>query len=503
MNRKISNILIVCNSDNTISKIDDYFQLKDVNVGHSRTYNEAVINCDENDYAVIVIDIGDEGIKLFKDLKTKIKLERVQIILVSADMNKDFEDIRNHSLYSFDIMSSPFLPEMLMAKIDFFIELDNLKIENSYLSKQMIENSRLASIGSLVPGIVHEVNNPLAGILGMAQLLDGKVGEDKNQLKIQKILEMGKRLSDTLNHVKKLSYASESDEWFRTDLNEVVKKSISLIQEQMVKHNIKVEIEYFKDLPAISGQEQMLEMLVHQLLINAKESFELDPTVSSREIRIKLDFKDGQVKLIYFDNATSIIDENENKLKGKCKFSKNAHLALVCNIINEHKGEMHFLDEDEDEDEDENKNKDFRILEIIFNKFEEALTQTSIDFNDTKTKKLFIVDDEDIIIEVLEDFLSIYFDVTTFIDSEEALKEIQKKQYDIILTDLKMPKFTGMDIMKASRELSPEKPVIIMSGFARDEGMMKNVRDQGARDILTKPFMDLDALVARLQSHVR
>lgn len=101
---------------------------------------------------------------------------------------------------------------------------------------------------------------------------------------------------------------------------------------------------------------------------------------------------------------------------------------------------------------------------------------------------ILVVDDEAGITEILSEVLQNKgYNVNSFQDPEKALKEIQSKTYDIVLTDLKMPKVDGIQIAKAAKKKSAETEVIVITGYASLESAIKALK-QNVYDYLFKPF---------------
>lgn len=101
---------------------------------------------------------------------------------------------------------------------------------------------------------------------------------------------------------------------------------------------------------------------------------------------------------------------------------------------------------------------------------------------------ILVVDDEAMIREVLADFLSLEgFTVRTAANGAEALTELSRSPCDLVLTDLKMPKMGGLELLDAIQKTMPHVVVVIMTGFGTIEtaiGAMK----RGAYDYILKPF---------------
>jgi two-component system response regulator PilR (NtrC family) len=103
-------------------------------------------------------------------------------------------------------------------------------------------------------------------------------------------------------------------------------------------------------------------------------------------------------------------------------------------------------------------------------------------------EKILIVDDE----PSMRDLLSILltragYQVTTVADGEEAIGHIGKEIFDLVITDLKMPKMEGLDVLKAVKKSNPETVVLVVTAFASTETAVEAMKC-GAYDYITKPF---------------
>ncbi|MEX2284155.1 MAG: sigma-54 dependent transcriptional regulator [Gemmatimonadota bacterium] len=106
--------------------------------------------------------------------------------------------------------------------------------------------------------------------------------------------------------------------------------------------------------------------------------------------------------------------------------------------------------------------------------------------------KIMVVDDERAILETVEILLrSEGFEPLVFQNGKDALDELQKGLPDIVVTDIRMPGVTGLDILEAVRAKDPEVPVILMTAQASLQSAVKAV-NQGAFYYLQKPFSNAD-----------
>ncbi len=102
--------------------------------------------------------------------------------------------------------------------------------------------------------------------------------------------------------------------------------------------------------------------------------------------------------------------------------------------------------------------------------------------------KILIVDDE----QSMRDFLAIMlkkegYEVATVEDGNEAIKATEEDIYDLIITDIKMPGRTGLDVLRHVKQVSPSTLVIVITAFSSTEDAVLAMK-QGALDYITKPF---------------
>jgi DNA-binding NtrC family response regulator len=102
-------------------------------------------------------------------------------------------------------------------------------------------------------------------------------------------------------------------------------------------------------------------------------------------------------------------------------------------------------------------------------------------------KSILVVDDEEIIRDFLLDVLGEDYDVTTVDDGDQAIKRLTKARFDLVITDLKMPRVSGEEVVKFARAKHPEAAVIVISGYSSLYAASQSVQS-GAGAFLSKPF---------------
>src|SRR5215510_6257724 len=102
--------------------------------------------------------------------------------------------------------------------------------------------------------------------------------------------------------------------------------------------------------------------------------------------------------------------------------------------------------------------------------------------------RVLVVDDEKVIREILSDFLTMEgYQVQSVEDGTLALKELQRRSYNLVISDLKMPRMGGLELLEKIGELNPNVLTVIMTGFGTVETAIEAMK-RGAYDYILKPF---------------
>ena len=114
------------------------------------------------------------------------------------------------------------------------------------------------------------------------------------------------------------------------------------------------------------------------------------------------------------------------------------------------------------------------------------------------TKTILIVDDNPNMSSLLVEMLEVFkYEAQRATDGFDALEKIDKNEYAMVITDMRMPKMTGLELLKAIKEKKPSLPVVMISGYSIDECDSDFVKNK-ADGFLNKPFMmaDIEALLS-------
>lgn len=175
-------------------------------------------------------------------------------------------------------------------------ELKGVITQERAMRAQIIERERLASIGSIVGGVAHEINNPLSSISAFAQLLlndDDLTAAQRESL--EAIYAEAMRAANVIKDLRAFARRSAS-ETGAVDLNEIVGRTVRLRSYQMDTGNVRVETQLDPNLPMVTGDPQQLQQVVVKLMSNAigsmKDGGTLLVATRAEDRRVVVEFAD-------------------------------------------------------------------------------------------------------------------------------------------------------------------------------------------------------------------
>ncbi|MGM0431282.1 MAG: ATP-binding protein [Spirochaetota bacterium] len=188
-----------------------------------------------------------------------------------------------------------------------FIEIINDITEQKNLQEELVRTEKMAGIGTLAAGIAHELNNPLAGISGTAEILLGEVEDSEQREYLDDILSYSQSAADV---IKELSVYSrrEVKNVEPVDIVRVLEFSLRLATRGIDAKNITVKRNYHA-LPLIDATESELQQLFLNLIVNAFQAMEGRGTLTLACME-----RDGFVHVIISDTGCGIEQKHLNQI---------------------------------------------------------------------------------------------------------------------------------------------------------------------------------------------
>jgi len=331
--------------------------------------------------------------------------------------------------------------------------------ERERLRTQLLQSEKMSSLGQLISGVAHELNNPLTGVLGFSQLLltTPELPEEmKTSLEtINKEAERARRIVKNL-----LTFARQRrPEKMKARINDVILRVLELRSYEMRVSNIHVEKKLEQQLPPILIDEHQIQQVFMNLIINAEQAmleahgrgkFEVTSTLDGNRNMLSISFKDDGPGIPQKDISKIFDPFFTTKPVGK---GTGLGLSIAFSIIQDHGGFIHVTS---DKDLGTTIKVDLPIT--VERTQEEVLAAAAVRATENVRKKtILVVDDEPSVVSLLKEALeNEEYSIETATSGAEALRKIEKLPLDAIISDLKMPGKGGEDIYLYCTENKPD-----------------------------------------------
>jgi two-component system NtrC family sensor kinase len=213
------------------------------------------------------------------------------------------------------------------------------------LRSKMIQNEKMAALGSLAGNIAHELNNPLTGIKSLAQILQQENGVNNELVsdlsEIEKATERSQKIIENLLDYSK---GNQSKKHEKFSLRDVVSKTLPMLKSALRPHSTDIELGEGNDF--VIGNPQLLQQVIFNLINNASQAM---PEAGTLTVHVKC--KESHVELFVADTGIGIPESVKEKMfepffttkeKGK---GTGLGLSLVGSVVTEHGGEISVTSE--------------------------------------------------------------------------------------------------------------------------------------------------------------
>ncbi|MBI5119319.1 PAS domain S-box protein [Candidatus Poribacteria bacterium] len=218
--------------------------------------------------------------------------------------------------------------------------------EQKRMQEELVQSKKLASIGELVSGVAHELNNPLTVVMGYSQLLttEQKLSEKHHEM-ARKILDAAARSKRIVENL--LAFARKKKlEKRETNINEILENTLSLREHTFTVNNIKVVRNYDEKLPPIYADGGQLQQVFLNLINNAFDAMHDSHQGGALEVRTCLLGRELMVEII--DDGPGVPEAIQEKIFDPFFTTKEVGkgtglgMSLSYGIVKEHGGRIYL-----------------------------------------------------------------------------------------------------------------------------------------------------------------
>jgi PAS domain S-box-containing protein len=371
--------------------------------------------------------------------------------------------------------------------------------EEVKLQDQLIQSQKMEAIGTLAGGIAHEFNNVLFAIMGHVELVMDDVPEgSRARLNLEKVLNAVERCSDMVKQILTFSRPKRT-KMIPLDLSPLVKDAINFLR-STIPTTIEINQRIEPDQKSVLGDTTQIHQLLMNLCLNASQAMENGKGTMSVELgEVVLDesfaalnpplVPGRYMRLVVADTGCGISPEIEKKIFDPYFTTKEVGkgtgmgLAVVQGIVRNHNGAITVSS-------DLGKGSIFSVfLPVLENKESRHEADSFDKIAPRGNEHILLVDDEPAVVEMLKIQLKrLGYKVTCSLKPEDALELFRQDphRFDVVITDLTMPKMNGLELAEKLSFIRLGLPIILCTGMNQVVST-PDVKEAGISLVIQKP----------------
>jgi|GEM_PF-1052568 len=532
-----SQVLIVEDDPNISRLIAELLKEANCTAQAVGTGAEALVQVDTGVFDLVILDwmLPDiAGDALCRRIKERHEDTFLPVLMLTA-RSELADRIAGLEAGADDYLTKPFHADELLARARALLRIRVAEVERSNALRalaqqhdklqeaynqlratqaQLLQTYKLAALGELVAGVAHELNNPLAIILGNAELLP-ELADEHDRRAVAQIIsgaQRARRVVQSLTTFARRGLINEN--WH--DPRDIVERTLDLRRAALRTDGIALDVEYGPGLPMLWIDGPQVQQVLLNLLLNAEQALIGQPTpqIVIRAFTLGMpvgappvlpaqeyvpDPIQGELALVFdvADNGPGLDEQIRNRVFEPFVTTKpvgqstGLGLAISYGIVAQHGGSLQFSSEPD-------RGTTFRITLPIHRDFiAPALAESPPTATSTRGN-VIVVDDESAILDLVRRILSRSgYSISVASSARLALQMIQHRPYDAILCDIKMPDMDGITFYEHFKalQLANRPRVIIMTGDTSNAQTEIFLR-RSKLAVLHKPFNGQELLAA-------
>ena len=275
-----------------------------------------MITSASEDELIGILYVGD---KLSQEMFTDADIQLLSTLAIGITLQiENITLLENEKEYSRKIIDSQIHSQYLDVLLRTNIELKNANKKLKNTQGQLVWASRFACLGELISGVIHQIDNPLTGILGNIQLL--RLKSKKNpRSRLKEFIRLLNTIEDSALRCQKITENllqfshSGMFKWVILNINQAIENVLNLIKGRLEFENITLNKQLQSDLPAISGDLSQIQQVLLNLISNSQWAMK---NTKVKELTIKTEFDNvaKKIKISVKDTGIGIPQEDTIKI---------------------------------------------------------------------------------------------------------------------------------------------------------------------------------------------
>jgi PAS domain S-box-containing protein len=365
--------------------------------------------------------------------------------------------------------------------------------ESRRFEQQLAQKEKFASMGQMMAGAAHELNNPLTAILGVSDLLRERATDDATRRQVEIVLQQARRAATIVQNLLAFARPAALGR-VPVRLDELIQRALQVQQASLAQKQIAVDFRPPPDLPAIVGDPKLLPQIFLNIITNAEQA--ISSVRDHGKLKISVERTGDTLTATFADDGPGISPENAGKLFDPFFTTKRPGggsglgLTISLAVAKEHGGRIEVQSSSPG-------GATFRvILPVPAENIPGPVATSEHPRTASALSPLLrghtalVVDDEDSIREIVQEGLSARgMTVEGASSAEEALAHLAKSTYDVVLCDFNLPGLNGEQLFNRLRAQANSSPpqFVFMTGDILEPDIIASFEERGAH-VLQKPF---------------
>jgi signal transduction histidine kinase/HAMP domain-containing protein len=318
------------------------------------------------------------------------------------------------------------------------------------------QSDKLATMGEMLAGVAHELNNPLTVVSGRAALLRAELGGGPLEGHVTKIDQAAQRCARIVRNFLALA-RQHPPERQEVQLNQIVREAVELLAYPLRVDNVEVRFELAEDLPSLWADSHQLHQVVVNLVTNADHAMRTSDAPRRLTLTTLFHAAEARALLRVIDTGPGIPPTIRARIFEPFFTTKppgqgtGLGLSLCQGLVESHGGRIHVESEP-------GHGAVFTIeLPVVTPAEEQRAVKVLPGGPRISGKAILIVDDEADVGELLADLLGRDRNQIDIVgDGGAALARIGERSYDLIVSDIRMPGLDGPEFYEALEQRAPQ-----------------------------------------------
>jgi PAS domain S-box-containing protein len=379
------------------------------------------------------------------------------------------------------------------------IDISALKAAQAQIERQqqaLHQAEKLTALGSLLAGVAHELNNPLSVVVGQTILVEDQVNDPAIGARLIKVREAAERCGRIVKTFLAMA-RQRTPERRKVQLNHVIEDALRLVAYGLYSGGVEIERDLAADLSPVSGNPDELTQVFTNLLVNAEQA--LSGIETKRQITVRTRSASGHsVVAEIVDTGPGIPDDVRDRVFEPFFTTKpvgsgtGIGLSVCRGIVLAHGGTIDVVSNP--------LGTTIRLhLPIDTSPDDDGPADTLV--AKPEARRILVVDDEPEVAETIAEILEIAgHDVEIAHGGLAGLEALRQRDFDLIISDLRMPDLDGHSLWERAERLRPglSSRFLFLTGDTLSP-MAREFLIDGVRPHLEKPIVPADLRLAVAQ----